>query len=490
MYKSIQYFNEKCAKRFENLEDEFIKEPTDIASYVLKLTDELHYLGVQMIKETLEDMDEMLNESTRRKINWVVDRHEKKTLITSLGSVNFTKTLFKNKETLERSYLLDKLLGLETGERMTDDAEAKLLEEAVQTSYRRGGEAASVLDSVSKQTAMNKLHRLRFPESREAAEKKYVRNLYIDADEDHIALQYRISKGDLKVCDKGRKNNGIIAKLVYVYEGIEPETEGSKRNRLINPHYFSRTSSGTDNKSFWDDVFDYIEKTYDVGRIEKIYLNGDGGSWMKEGRHRLPEMITTLDEFHLQEYLLKMTSHMKDRKEEVINELRRIIIKGTKKEFIEITGRLTEYLEAGDEMGKRRIEEASKYVQNNWMPAKTRLSYKGILPGCSAEGHVSHVLSSRMSSLPKGWCKKGADAMAQLRAYYYNHGDMLELVRYQKEELPKAAGNEGSFYSITDIMSSEKSRHGQMGKYFDSMQTNLTMDTRKKIYFNSNMKFL
>lgn len=84
MYKSIQYFNEKCAKRFENLEDEFIKEPTDIASYVLKLTDELHYLGVQMIKETLEDMDEMLNESTGRKINWVVDRHEKKTLITSL----------------------------------------------------------------------------------------------------------------------------------------------------------------------------------------------------------------------------------------------------------------------------------------------------------------------------------------------------------------------------------------------------------------------
>ena len=29
--------------------------------------------------------------------------------------------------------------------------------------------------------------------------------------------------------------------------------------------------------------------------------------------------------------------------------------------------------------------------------------------------------------------------MAELRAYYYNKGDMLELVRYQKEELPKAA---------------------------------------------------
>ena len=150
----------------------------------------------------------------------------------------------------------------------------------------------------------------------------------------------------------------------------------------------------------------------------------------------------------------------------------------------------TEYLDSQEEVGKRRIEEASKYVLNNWMPAKTRLSYKGILPGCSAEGHVSHVLSARMSSLPKGWSQKGADAMAQLRAYYYNHGDMLELVKYQKEEEPKAVGNEGTFYSVTDIMSSERSRHGQMGKYFDSMQTRLTLDTRKKIYFNSNMKFL
>lgn len=490
MYKSIQYFNEKCAKKFENLEDEFIKDPADIASYIMKLTEELHHLGIEMIKETLEDMDEMLNESAGRKRKWVVDRHEKKTLITSLGAVNFRKTLFKNKETSQRSYLLDTMLGMKPGERMTEDAEAKLSEEAVQTSYRRGGEAASLLDSVSKQTTMNKLHRLRFPKSKTASEKKYVRNLYIDADEDHIALQYRESKGDLKVCDRGRKNNGIIAKLVYVYEGIEPESAGSKRNRLINPHYFSRTSTGTDNKSFWDEVFDYIEKTYDVGRIEKIYLNGDGGNWMREGRNRLPEMITTVDEFHLQKYLLKLSGHMKESKEDVMSELRRIITKGTKREFVELTDILTEYLDSQEEVGKRRIEEASKYVLNNWMPAKTRLSYKGILPGCSAEGHVSHVLSARMSSLPKGWSQKGADAMAQLRAYYYNHGDMLELVKYQKEEEPKAVGNEGTFYSVTDIMSSERSRHGQMGKYFDSMQTRLTLDTRKKIYFNSNMKFL
>lgn len=436
MYKSIQYFNEKCAKKFEELENEFIKEPTDIASYVLRLTEELHQLGVQMIKETLEDIDEMLNKSIRRKRSWVVDRHENKTLITSLGSVNFRKTLFKNKETSERKYLLDAMLGIESKERMSEDAEAKLLEEAVQTSYRRGGEAVSLMDTVSKQTVMNKVHRLRFPKEEELEEKRSVKRLYIDADEDHVSLQYQNEKGDLKVGENGRKNNGIITKLVYVYEGIEPESEGSKRYKLINPHYISRTSHGIDNKGFWDEVFSYIEKTYDIYQIEKVYLNGDGGKWMEEGKHRLPKIINTLDEFHLKKYLLKMTRHMEEKQSEEMRRLRRIISRGTKKEFTEMTEELIRHLKIKDEAGRKRIKESSEYILDNWTAAKMRLRNRLSIPGCSAEGHVSHVLSSRMSTLAMGWSKKGADAMAQLRAYYYNGGDILELVRYQKKELP------------------------------------------------------
>ena len=67
MYKSIQYFNEECAQKFDLLEDEFIREPSDLASYICRLTEELHRLGLRMIQETLEDMDEMLNQSVIRK---------------------------------------------------------------------------------------------------------------------------------------------------------------------------------------------------------------------------------------------------------------------------------------------------------------------------------------------------------------------------------------------------------------------------------------
>ena len=198
MVKSIQYFTEECVPVFERLEDDFLKDPSDIASYITKLTDELHKAGIRMIEETLGYLDQMITESEMRKLSWVVDRHEAKQLITSLGSVNYNKTLFKNKAEGKRSYIIDMLMGMDPHERMTEDAEARLLEETVQTSYRRGGEKTSILDSVSKQTVMKKIHALQFPPEDEVlVDKKFVQFLYIDADEDHVSLQFKEKKGDL-----------------------------------------------------------------------------------------------------------------------------------------------------------------------------------------------------------------------------------------------------------------------------------------------------
>ena len=305
MVKSIQHFNEKSVPVFEKLEDEFLRNPSDIASYVTKLTEELHKTGIRMIEETLGYLDQMINESEARKLSWVVDRHEAKQLITSLGSVNYSKTMFKDKEEGKRSYILDLIMGMDPHERMTEDAEARLLEETVQTSYRRGGEEASILDKVSKQTVMKKIHALKFPSEDEALEeKKVVKVLFIDADEAHISLQYRNKKGDLVRNERGRKNNNVIEKLVYCYEGIEEEAPGSKRHKLINPHYFCSDSASEDNKDFWDRIYAYIDSHYDVGQIERIYVNGDGGSWMEEGKNGISGVVVTMDEFHLQKYLI------------------------------------------------------------------------------------------------------------------------------------------------------------------------------------------
>ena len=486
MYNSIKYFEEECIKRFERLEDDFMKEPEKLAEYVFGITEGLHELGLKMIQESLEEMDQMLRNSPKRLQHWVVESHETKQLITSLGTVIFKKTLFKNKETGKSEYLLDRIIGLEKHERISEDALARMLKEAVQTSYRRGGEEASLTADVKKQTVKNKIHALEFPRNESRQEKKKeLEYLYIEADEDHAALQFREKKGDLEENGKHQKNNCLLTKLVYVHEGIEKESPKSKRNKLINPYYFCGSSYDKDNTAFWDEVYEYIDTHYDLGKVKKIYLNADGGSWIRSGMKRIAGITYVLDEFHLEKYLTKLTSHMKDSREDAADELRCAIRSKTKKDFKEIVCRLEGCLE--NENGIKRITEAKEYILSNWTAAKLRLRHQNGVKGSSTEGHVSHVLSGRMSSRPMGWSIRGATKMAKLRAYELNGGNMLELVRYQKKEQPKASGAEYEVLSGAEIIRSEKNRHREMGKYVETISHSISQQNRKIVYFNSHI---
>ena len=486
MVNSIRYFEEECINRFEKLEDEFMKDPTKLAEYIYGLTDELHKLGLEMIKESLESMDMMLQKSPIRLKHWVVETHSKKQLTTSLGDVRFSKTLFTNKKTGKSEYLLDRILGIDPNERLTEDAEAKLLEEAVQTSYRRGGENVSLTSEVSKQTVKNKIHGLEFPKNEEKPErKKVVDYLYIDADEDHISLQFREKKGDLKENENHQKNNCLIVKLVYIYEGIENESPKSKRHCLVNPYYFCGVNKEEGNIRFWEEIYEYLSSHYDLDKVKKIYVNSDGGSWIKSGMSRIAGITHVLDEFHLEKYLIKLTSHMKDSKTDAADELRAAIRSKTKADFVDLVEKLEGYLT--EETGKKRMEEAKTYILSNWTAAKIRLKHKDGVKGSSTEGHVSHILSSRMSSRPMGWSVLGATKMAQLRAYYLNGGDMLELVRYQERKLPQAVGAEYNILSSTQIITSEKNRHGELGKYTERITHSLSLHNKKTIYFNAHI---
>ena len=260
---SIQHFLEKGIKKLEQYEKKFLNNPTDIASFVFGITDELHKLGLEIIKENFEFIDSEIQKDSKRKENWSVERHDMKCLTTSLGDVHFSKTYYKNKTTGEYEYLLDRMLEIDSHERMTEDAEAKMLEEVVQSSYKKAGEETSLQSSVSKQTVKNKIHNLEFPKYNVERDKKVVEYLHIDADEDHVHLQFKETKGDLETDEYNRKNNCVLSKIVYVYEGIEKEAPESKRHRLIAPHYFCGVYDGAENKDLWDEVYEYLDAKYD-----------------------------------------------------------------------------------------------------------------------------------------------------------------------------------------------------------------------------------
>ena len=129
---------------------------------IIEIMKQLTMFMLRMFKHKLENYDKAIKNSPNRKAKWNIVRTDKKELITSLGTICYEKTLYINPESGERAYLLDRELGFSKHQRMTESAEAQLLEEAVQTSYQKGGKAASALDDVSKETVMDKIRHLDF----------------------------------------------------------------------------------------------------------------------------------------------------------------------------------------------------------------------------------------------------------------------------------------------------------------------------------------
>ena len=476
MLNSIQHFIENGVPNLQKASKDFSEDPKDFAGFVYRVRNEALQMALDYISETLTTCNQVLKDSPVRKERWEVVRTDEKSLITSIGKVMFSKTLFKNKVTGERRYLLDDMLSFDPHERMSEDAIAQLLSESVQTSYRKGGQAASILDEVSKETVKDKIHALEFPkEQKRRGRKRKVEYLYIEADEDHVSLQFQKEKGDLQVNQYGRKLNGMINKLVYVHEGIEKDAPKSTRHHLVNAHFFCGSYEGKANSELWDEVYTYIDNNYDISSIKRIYLGADGGAWIKAGGKRISGITYVMDEFHLKKYLIKMTNHLMDSADDARKLLCEMIKDGSKEDFLSVVDMLEYHASNDKEM--KRVQEGADYILDNWSAAKTRLRYRRI-PGCSTEGHVSHVLSKRMSMTPMGWSRKGADKMARLSAYTWNKRDMLELVRYQKTVMPKAAGAEEVETAVARVREKQYS-HPAWGKYVDSIQVELSSELKK-----------
>ena len=164
MIKSITQFQSKGVKKLDQVFLDYSEDTVKIAEMVHGVTHVVTDLGLSLIAEEWNFYDDLLRKRKDLRPDWHIIRTDEASLTTSLGEVYYHKTYFLNKKTGERRYLLDDLMGLEKNARMTEDAVARIFEEAVETSYRRGGRNASITEAeVSKMTVLNKLHPLTFP---------------------------------------------------------------------------------------------------------------------------------------------------------------------------------------------------------------------------------------------------------------------------------------------------------------------------------------
>jgi hypothetical protein len=437
MYQSILQFIEKDINKIEEVVKLLLRGEKDADHLSQEIHDRVINLATSLTAEIYEKLDEEIRESLIRKEKYTVEQcRQPKEILGISGTIRFNRTGYKNKSSGEYVYLLDRILGFTSHQRITIGAAAKILEETVLTSYRKGGKAASPYDAASKQAVKRLVHGtvVDFPVP-DLKEKKKLKTLYIVADEDHVAAQFMVKKGDLKKDKRGNTINTLIPKLICIYEGIENESgEKSKtpRYRLIGKRYFSGIYNGeAENLRLWEEVGDYIYRTYDASCLERIYIMGDGAAWIKGGLEVLENSRFVLDKYHLMKYINTSVTHLLDSADEVKSEIWRCINGAHRKELKDIYAKILSVTESENKM--KEVSDALNYFLNNWAGIKIRRSESARLK-CCAEGQVSHVLSSRMSSRPMGWSELGCDQMAKFRAFSYNGGKIIDLLRYQKSK--------------------------------------------------------
>lgn len=481
MFYSIQHFFEKDISNLVQIKENFYQNPREVYEFIEGIHTEVLKLGRNLVEETLEELDGMLCTSGKRSQKWNIENTVRKSLLTTMGMIEYKKTCFEEKESGRHRYLLDEVMGIESHARMTEDVEVKILEEAVETSYEKAGSKAVRNEKISRQTVKNKIEKLEIPIEREKKEKKReVKYLYVEADEAHVALQYKEKRGDLK----GKKYKGCeLAKVVYVHEGGKKRGKKAARKELKHVHYFCGTYRGKErNEELWKEVEEYIGNTYEVEKIEKIYFQTDGGSWMKRGRE-IEKSEFVLDEFHLEKYKKKALYGIEEREKEE-KQLEEWLKEKKKRKLKEWLKKRTE---GEEERIRKKREEGIGYLINNIEGAGNRLKREEGVEGSSTEGHVSFVLAERMSSRPMGWSRKNVDQMSKLRAYVKNGGDMLSLLRKQrkKEEVLKEEVEE--MLSCSQMIHSERKNKAGNGKWIEAIQAQLSPTIKMQYYFHQHV---
>ena len=263
MYKSILEFIEKGTTKIEKITKESLLSG-NMMCFEEELFDTVLGFGRSLYQEILESIEQTIrNSEVRRQSYYVEHKEDHRTLLTRFGNLEIKRAYYSSKQDGKGVYLLDKYIGLDSNEKVSLAAKAHALREAVETSYRKGGEEACLTDDViTKQTVKNLIHDLEVEMPEEIPEKKkQIKTLHIQADEDHVALQFYRKKGDLRISENGRKSNTVMPKLILLYEDIMEEGKpGSKRYRLTGKHYFGGVYEGAEANEDLEEVERLLRK--------------------------------------------------------------------------------------------------------------------------------------------------------------------------------------------------------------------------------------
>ena len=373
--------------------------------------DSTNKLNIDILKQILEYLDLQYKNSKERKDKYYVQQTRERTLITSLGIVSFNKTYYKSKIKINGKYqyysYLEDYLGIDKWAKMSLSAEVSLINNALDNGMTWSGKNTIPNYEISRQTISTKIKNINYNYIENINRKNTPSILYIEADEVHANLQSK---------SPGNKNK--IVPVILTHEGHKEEFV--KKKELKNTHYIASSILKTD--KLWEETYKYLDTTYDLNKVDKIFLSSDGGKWITGYDIAFPNIIFVLDKFHYRKALNYIFKKEPTITELADNYLRNKMINEFKL-LVKVQYEL--YPDQKDKMIKQQ-----NYLINH-IDGIINQHHPDYKCPCSMEGHISNKYAKFITSRPHSYSNDGLENITQLLTMKANNIKLTEEIYYK-----------------------------------------------------------
>ena len=368
-------------------------------------------LNLNILRNILEYLDLEYKNSKERKDKYYVQQTRERTLITSLGLITFNKTYYKSKNKINGKYVyysyLEDCLGIDKWAKMSLSCEVNLINNALDNGMTWASVNTIPNYLISRQTISTKIKNINFNYFEDIVKRETPKILYIEADEVHANLQSR---------NIGNKNK--IVPVILTHEGHKEDFV--KKKELKNTHYIASSILKTD--KLWEETYKYLDATYDLNKVDKIFLSSDGGSWITGYDIAFPNAIFVLDKFHYKKalnYIFK--------KEPIITSIADSYLKNKMIDEFKILVKTQCQLYPDQ---KKEIIKKQNYLINH-IDGIINQRHPDYKCPCSMEGHISNKYAKFITSRPHSYSKDGLENITQLLTMKANKIRLTEEIYYK-----------------------------------------------------------